>query len=315
MFAEGKFGGLRMTRPLTTLIILFLCVRCLGQSAFQEITPGSSTRAQVTKVLGQPVRSNGTVSEHRPPQGIAKVEVEYRSGSDLVDRIEVYFVRPISRQALLQQFSLPQTSDKKASAGDKLIEYFAGTSMLALTYASADTSGGISNIGYYSSELFERASGIRTEVSKPVTPSVTPRGGSRESCFVGDPGMASTNRTDQFNWAQRQTPAQLQANLLDKTNRLFTCPSMSNDQLTSAFAELSVTVAHWVHNYPCFANDRGALSEDWDAHKQWASTRSSSELLGNIQWKITTALKCLVTRGAKSSLFAASSVAIAKAGS
>lgn len=312
-----------MTRPLTTLIIFFLCASCLGQSAFQEITPGSSTRTQVTKVLGQPVRSNGTVSEYRPPQGIAKVQVEYRSGSDLVDRIEVYFVRPISRQALLQQFSLPQSSDKKASAGDKLIEYFAGTSMLALTYATADTSGGISNIGYYSAELFEKAAGIRTETSKALTPATNPGmspgtnpgRGSGESCFAADPGMASTNRTDHFNWAQRQTPAQLQANLLDKTNRLFTCPSMTDDQLTSAFAELSVTIAHWVHNYPCFANDRGALSEDWDAHKQWASTRSSSELLGNIQWKITTALKCLVTRGAKSSLFAASSVAIAKAGS
>ena len=295
----------------TAVFLALLCSASSAQSEFQGIAPGRSTPQDVAKALGEPIRKiNAALFEYKPPEGIARIEIEYRS--NIVDRVEVYFVKPISRRALLQQFSLPQSSEKSASTNGKLIEYFGGTSLLALTYATTDTASGISNVGYFSPELFERATGIKTETSKPVP---SGEGGPRGSCFASDPGMASTNRTDHFNWAQRQTPAQLQANLTDKINQLFNCPSMTSDQLTNAFAELSVVVAHWVHNYPCFADDRGALSEDFAAHKEWASTRNRAELLGNIQWKMNTALKCLVTRSAKSSLFAASSVAIAKAGS
>ena len=262
---------------------------CLGQSSFQEITPGSSTRTDVARVLGQPVRSiSPKLIEYAPPQGIAKVEVEYRNGSEIVERIEVYFVRPLSRQAVIQQFALPQVAEKKASTGSALVEYFGGASLLALTYASADATSGISRIGYYSRDVFERVTGITSEARQPSDPV----GGNRESCFAYDPGMAGT-RTDHDNWAQRQSSARLEANLAEKIDRLFSCPSLNDDQLSSAFADLSVVIAHWAHNYACFGEDPGAGSEDWSGHQEWARTRNRSDLVSNLQWKIRTAFKCI----------------------
>jgi hypothetical protein len=262
---------------------------CFAQSSFQEITPGSSTRADVAKVFGRPVRSiSPTIVEYAPPQGVAKVEVEYRNGSEIVERIEVYFLKPLSRPALVQQFGLPQAADKKANAGGALVEYFGGASLLALTYASTEPSSGISHIGYYSRELFQKVSGITSEASQPSNPA----GGNRESCFAYDPGMAGT-RTDHENWARRQSSAQLEANLSEKIDRLFSCPSLNDDQLSSAFADLSVVIAHWAHNYTCFGEDPGAGSEDWSGHEEWARTRNRSELVSNLQWKIRTAFKCI----------------------
>jgi len=301
-----------MPHKFAAIVVLALTssATCFGQSSFQGLTPGSSTRGDVAKVLGQPVRSiSPTLVEYAPPQGIAKVEVEYRNGSEIVERIEVYFLRPISRPALVQQFALPQGAEKKANTNGALVEYFGGESLLALTYASAESSSGISHIGYYSRDLFEKVTGITSETRQPSKPV----GGSRESCFANDPGMASTDRTGHFNWAQRQSAARLEANLATKIDLLFKCPSLNNEQLSNAFAELSVVIARGVRNYPCFAGDAGSLSEDWSAHKEWASTRSRGDILNNLRWKMSTALKCLVNRSAKSTLFAASSVAIAKA--
>lgn len=298
-----------MKKLSITVFIILSCAACFGQSGFQDITPGVSSRSEVVRVLGQPVRSiSATTFEYSPPAGIAKVEVEYRSGSEIVERIEVYFQRPLSRSALIQQFGLPQSAEKNANTNGALVEYFGGASLLALTYASAEPSSGITHIGYYSRELFERVSGITSGATQPSNPA---RG--HGDCFVGDPGMSSTSRIDHNNWAQHQTAARLEANLANKINLLFNCPSMSNDQLSSAFAELSVCIAHWLHNYTCVALDPGSLSEDLSGHKEWARTRSRSELINNLQWKMRTALKCMGPSGPRASLFAASSVVIAKA--
>lgn len=134
---------------------------CFGQSSFQEVTPGTSTRNDVARVLGQPVRTiSTTLFEYNPPAGIAKVAVGYSAGSSLVERLEVYFVRPVSRPAMIKRFNLPQQADaRKTDAEGKLVEYFGGSSLLALTYASADAASGVSHIGYYSPELFEKRAG------------------------------------------------------------------------------------------------------------------------------------------------------------
>ena len=138
------------------------CTSCFGQSSFQEITPGASKRDDVARVLGQPVRSiSSSLLEYAPPAGIAKLEVEYRAGSDVVDRIEIYFDRPISRQALIQKFGLTQEDAKKSTEG-KLVEYFEGASLLAFAYSSTDTGSGVSHIGYYSRKLFDSAMGKTT---------------------------------------------------------------------------------------------------------------------------------------------------------
>jgi|GEM_PF-4575012 len=149
-------------RTLLTIALLLSATACFGQSSFQEITPGTSTRSDVARVFGQPLRTiSASRFEYKAPDGIAKLEIEYGAGSSVVERLEVYFVRPVSRAALIKKFNLPQQADKKkTSAEQKLVEYFGGSSLLALTYESGDVSSGVSQMGYYSRQLLERASGI-----------------------------------------------------------------------------------------------------------------------------------------------------------
>src|SRR5438477_12961444 len=114
--------------------ILVIGAACFGQGSFQALTPGQSTRGDVTRVLGQPARAlSATLFEYTPPAGIAKVEVAYSAESNLVGRIEVYFLKPISRPALIQKFNLSQRADEsRTNAEGKLVEYFADSSLLAL---------------------------------------------------------------------------------------------------------------------------------------------------------------------------------------
>ena len=152
-----------------TLSILLFSITCLGQSSFQELTPGSSTSNDAARILGQPV---GTVSptlfQYTPPAGVAKVEVQYRAGAVIIERIEIYLLQPVSRAALLQRFSLPQQADaQKTNSEGKLVEFF-GSALLALTYANTDATSGVTNIGYLSRELFAATLGIPPDgISSP----------------------------------------------------------------------------------------------------------------------------------------------------
>src|SRR5438105_15618316 len=122
-----------MYKTATSVLLLALgCVVCNGQTSFQEITPGTSTRNDVTSVLGQAVRTiSATLFEYKPPAGIARVEVEYGAGSSVVERIEVYFLRPISSSALMQKLdlksafiNLPRADAQGKNSEGKLVEYF-----------------------------------------------------------------------------------------------------------------------------------------------------------------------------------------------
>ena len=64
----------------------------LGQSSFQGLTPGKSTRAAVERVLGQPIRSvSKTLVEYTSSDAALKLYVQYSDDSTapIVDRIEL----------------------------------------------------------------------------------------------------------------------------------------------------------------------------------------------------------------------------------
>jgi hypothetical protein len=148
--------------------VIISCTTCFGQTSFQGLTPGGSTRNDVKEVLGQPVRTiSATVFEYSPPPGIARVEVAYSAGSSLVERIEVYFLTPISRTALLKKFSLPPQADaRNTNTEGKLVEGFGGTTLVVLTHESADADSGVSRMAYWSQEVFDRALGRRTNTAQ-----------------------------------------------------------------------------------------------------------------------------------------------------
>jgi TonB family protein len=145
----------------TVLVVLASCANSFAQSSFQGITPGASTRSDVTGVLGQPVKTiSATRFQYNPPAGIARVEVEFDAGTSVVERLEVHFLKPISRSALIKQFNLPQQAEAKTTDTEgKLVEYFGDPSLLALNYTSADPGDGVNRISYYSRSLFASAVG------------------------------------------------------------------------------------------------------------------------------------------------------------
>jgi hypothetical protein len=154
-------------------ILFFALISCatgFGQSSFQEITPGTSTRNDVARVFGQPVRAiSATLFEYNPPSGIARVEVEY-AGSSVVRRIEVYFVIPVSRSALINRFNLsPHAESMNSNPAGRLMEYFGDSALLVLTYAAADANSGVNSIGYYSRELFDDTSAKAGRRQSPGT--------------------------------------------------------------------------------------------------------------------------------------------------
>ena len=73
-----------------SLMIFLAYVSCFGQTSFQGLTPGKSTRADVERVLGQPINKvSETLIEYRARPFTSKVFVQYRKDSPVIERIEV----------------------------------------------------------------------------------------------------------------------------------------------------------------------------------------------------------------------------------
>jgi hypothetical protein len=138
---------------------LFPCTVCFSQCQIGGIQPGTSTSDDVTRVFGQPLRqTSATVSQYSPKPGTAKnvedIQVEYRSGSAIVQRIGMQFAERVARAGLAQQLHLPEQADAKNVHEGKLVEYFGTPSFVSLTYATTEESSGVVNLDCNSRELF-----------------------------------------------------------------------------------------------------------------------------------------------------------------
>lgn len=80
---------------ISILFVLLGCTASFGQSSFKGLTPGKSTRAEVERVLGQPVREvSDTLSEYKTQNKTEKVFVQYNPETSVVERIEAIYPRP-----------------------------------------------------------------------------------------------------------------------------------------------------------------------------------------------------------------------------
>ena len=131
-------------------------------------------------------------------------------------------------------------------------------------------------------------------------------------CLGRDEGARSSDKNAHYAWAQKHDSPELDENLKYKLGLLFECSSLGADELSSAFADISVLVAKYVPNSNCFNGDTGVSSNDWLAHQRWGQARGRQTMLDNVKWKVSSAMKCL-GRSDQVSFFADVSVAIAKA--
>lgn len=142
------------------LALLLGGVPAAAVSTYKGLQPGKSTRADVERTLGQPVRAlSATQFEYAVSDGPGSVLVEFR-GNAVVDKIERRFTRPVSRAAMLRSLGLPETPEEQGTNREgKLVEYFGDVKTLALTCASGETRSGVMSVGYYSMELYEAGLG------------------------------------------------------------------------------------------------------------------------------------------------------------
>jgi hypothetical protein len=142
--------------------LLLLCTTCFSQSSFYGLTPGKSTRADVERVLGQPVKEHSpTLVEYHPPQdrraAVTKVYVQYRTGSPIVERIEILLAQLHTRAEALERVRLPERAAARGlNAAGVLQEYFGPPFYVVLTYQDKSESG-VVRYGSYSPELFNAA--------------------------------------------------------------------------------------------------------------------------------------------------------------
>jgi hypothetical protein len=179
-----------MRRTLTVILfVLFTSVICFGQSSFNGLTPGKSTRAEVERVLGQPVKKvSATLSEYAPRQlkltnaGVTlnsgKIYVQYRDGlpAAIAERIELLLCARDERSIEIRNSECKVLSmhdeydrgpdsalsggalDAYQSVGDKIIWYFGPPRYMTRTdihKASATGSSSEVRWGFYSKELYE----------------------------------------------------------------------------------------------------------------------------------------------------------------
>ncbi len=156
---------------ITIVFVLVGCVSALGQASYRGLTPGKSTRAEVARALGQPLRKvSPTLSEYKSNKKTEQTFVQYRPDSAIVERIEKIYSDTVDRSVMLRTLNLPpQPTAAQPNSKGRLEEYFP-TAAVVLTYGGAEITSGVKSVGYYSRELFESAaSRIPTDSATPAS--------------------------------------------------------------------------------------------------------------------------------------------------
>ena len=114
----------RLNKLLTCAsFFAFTSAICVGQSSYKGLTPGTSTRAEAERVLGQPVKNvSATLIEYRPQPLTSKIYVQYRKDSPVIERIEFFceLEKSDCSDFFAQQNSAMTDDDWEGTVGDGL---------------------------------------------------------------------------------------------------------------------------------------------------------------------------------------------------
>ncbi|HEX6188076.1 MAG TPA: TonB family protein [Pyrinomonadaceae bacterium] len=147
----------------TSIITVFLLLSgaaCFGQTSYKGLAPGKSTRAEVERVLGQPVnRVSETLVEYRAQPLTNQIFVQYGRDSAVGRRIELFCRMENSTCAdLLNSLDLrlPLSDAEKIRRQDgKWLAYY-GAPLFIITTGEM-TGPTPARVGFYSRDLYESA--------------------------------------------------------------------------------------------------------------------------------------------------------------
>lgn len=156
-------------------IILFALiggVTCSGQTSFQGLTPGRSTKADVERAFGQPIRSaSSTLVEYRSPEAAGRLFIQYgdESAAAVVERIELtcYTGRSNSRSEYdlcvsalnlerLQGVLPDAESRPPKQQGFTIVRYFGVPQFTAWTHIAKGVEAEV-RLAFYSEGLYQSA--------------------------------------------------------------------------------------------------------------------------------------------------------------
>ncbi len=148
-----------LKRSLPLAVLAFACGTCLAQTPYKGIQPGTSTKVQTERILGQPVNQvSETMVEYGPQPGVQKIYVQYRQGAAVVERIVALLASPGSRSTLMATLDLPaRPTEQRVNDKGRREEYFGPPKLVVLIYEGIEDSSDVSRVEYYSPELFEVA--------------------------------------------------------------------------------------------------------------------------------------------------------------
>lgn len=145
------------------LLLLMSGATCFAQTSYKGLTPGKSTRAEAERVLGRPVKAvSGTLIEYRPQPLTDKIYVQYRVGSQVVERIEILCHTETSTcDDLIKSLNLrlPEEPDavKLSTPEDDRWKHLYGLPRFIVTSGSEviEDSVPVTRLAFYSRELYE----------------------------------------------------------------------------------------------------------------------------------------------------------------
>ncbi|SPE31655.1 exported hypothetical protein [Candidatus Sulfotelmatomonas gaucii] len=233
-------------RVIFCFLMLLSSTACVAQTPLHGLISGQSQRADVEKVAGKPVKFDSqTLVEYQPQEfdpktwdkNIAKMYVQYRDNSPIVERLELMLAKPISRAdaltdlnhstAAARQPNLPAKAAAQGNTGQHAVEYFAAPHYIVITYAGVNTQSGVEHYGSYSPALFASAvnslAGPGAPAAMPTSASVSRSGPvdlsgtwySQSGCCV----YKITQNGNQFHW--ERTPPESADGMIDSSGSTF----------------------------------------------------------------------------------------------
>jgi hypothetical protein len=115
----------------------------------------------------------------------------------------------------------------------------------------------------------------------------------QKTCFGSDAGAASPDYQLHYNWAAKQDLDHLKSGIKSKLEAIYKCPGLTDNELFSFYAALSLRVAEYVPDASWFKGDRGIVDGNWQVHYDWARKKGNTIALSMLISKITTAFDCL----------------------
>jgi hypothetical protein len=147
---------------LAAALLLFVtCTSSVAQTSYKGLVPGKSRKAEVERVLGQPVKQlSETLAEYRPQPLSGRIYVQYRRGSAVVERIEFLCRLPDSDcDDFVKSLNLrlPEGASEVSQQYEKgkYVVYHASPHFVAETFEGGEGSPVSARVAFYSRELYE----------------------------------------------------------------------------------------------------------------------------------------------------------------